>query len=200
MRKIKLQMQLSLDGYVADVNGQTDWMVWNWGNDWNWDDRLKRYFNDLTASIDCVLLSRKMAEEGFIAHWAKVAGNPNDPQSTFAKAITDVHKVVFSKTFGKSRWKNTDIAKGDLASEINRLKNQQGKDMIVYGGASFVSSLIQARLIDEFHLFVNPAVLGDGIAIFKEVEKRQNLKLKHATGFDCGIAVLCYEPEGRNER
>lgn len=193
MRKLKLQVQISVDGYIAEINGKTDWMVWNWGDEWNWDDDLKKYFNDLTESVDCILLSRKMAEEGFIAHWAKVAENPNGPQVAFAKKITEAHKVVFTKTLDKSEWNNTDIARGDLEGEINKLKNQNGKDIIVYGGATFVSSLIKAGLIDEFYLFVNPTVLGKGMTIFKEINSDLNLTLVKSTSYDCGIVVLKYK-------
>jgi dihydrofolate reductase len=85
------------------------------------------------------------------------------------------------------------LAKGDLAEEINRLKSQDGKDMIAYGGATFVSGLIQAGLIDEFHLFVNPAAIGTGMPIFKSLESKQALALKKSIAFDCGIVLLCYE-------
>jgi dihydrofolate reductase len=191
MRKLKLQVQISVDGYIADANGKTDWLVWNWSDEWNWDDELKKYFIDLTESIDCILLGRKTAE-GFIAHWAKVAENPNDPQFAFAKNITDAHKVVFTKTLDKSEWNNTDIAMGDVVSEINKLKNQNGKDIIVYGGASFVSSLIKAGLIDEFHLFVNPTVLGNGMTIFKELNSKLNVTLVKSKSYEYGIVVLKY--------
>lgn len=194
MRKLKLQVQMSVDGYIAETNGKTDWMIWNWGEEWTWDDELKKYFNDLTASVDCILLSRKMAEEGFIAHWAKTAENPNGPQYGFAKNITDAHKVVFSRTLDKSKWNNTDIARGGLAGEINKLKNQKGKDIIVYGGATFVSSLIKERLIDEFYLFVNPTALGNGMTIFKELDSKRNLTLIKSKSYDCGIVVLKYIP------
>lgn len=66
MRKLTLEVQMSVDGYIAEKNGNTDWMVWNWGDEWNWDDELKKYHTDLTKSVDGILLSRKMAEAGFI--------------------------------------------------------------------------------------------------------------------------------------
>jgi len=193
MRILKLQIQISIDGYIADMNEQTDWMVWSWGEDWSWDDKLKKYFNELTASVDCVLLSRKMAEEGFIDHWASMAEKPGNPQADFARGITNAHKVVFSKTLSASRWNNAEIAGGDLASEVNNLKAQDGKDIIVYGGATFVSALIKAGLVDEFYLFINPSMLGSGRTIFKEIQQKQNVRLKEAIGFECGVAVLRYE-------
>ena len=200
MRKLKLQVQISVDGYIADTNGKTDWLIWNWGPEWTWDDELRKYFIDLKQSIDCVLLSRKMAVEGFIGHWAKVAENPNDPQAAFARKITSARKVVFTKTLDQSTvatngWTNTDIAKGDLIDEINKLKSQDGKDMIAYGGASFLSSLIKARLIDEFHLFVNPTLLGNGMPIFKELDRKLNLALVNTKTYACGVTVLTMYPK-----
>ena len=91
---------------------------------------------------------------------------PDDPSSidrshAFAKKMIDTPKIVFTKTLKKSQWPNTDIATGDLTDEISKLKNMKGKDIIVYGGASFDSSLIRAGLTDEFHLFINPVAIGN---------------------------------------
>ena len=188
MRKLKLQVQMSVDGCVAGPNGEMDWMVWDW------DDELNRYVSELTEPVDTILLGRKMAG-GFISHWSQVANDPNNPLYAAGKKFTDTPKVVFTKTLEKSEWSNTAIATGDLASEITRLKNQNGKDMIVYGGASFVSALIKEGLIDEFHLFINPAVLGKGLTIFKDVDHKQGLALVNSASFECGIVLLHYEPK-----
>ena len=109
--------------------------------------------------------------------------------------MIDTPKVVFTKTLDKSEWKNTTLAKGNLTDEINKLRNRSGKDIIVYGGASFVSSLIKEGLIDEFHLFINPAAIGSGMKIFENIERKQNLKLIKSIPFDSGIVLLHYEPE-----
>ena len=138
-----------------------------------------------------VFLGRKLAE-GFIPHWASVAANPDDPEFTAGKKFTDTHKVVFSKTLDKSEWDNTVLAKGDLVDEITKLKEQDGKDIIAYGGATFVSALIKQGLIDEFHLFINPTAIGNGMTIFKELDSKQNLVLIKSTSFDCGVVVLNY--------
>jgi dihydrofolate reductase len=188
MRKIKLQVQLSVDGFVAGPNGEMDWMVWDW------DDELKRYVDELTEPVDTILLGRKMTD-GFISHWTNVANDPDDPDHAAGKKFVDTPKVVFSKTHRNSEWENTDIASGDLAEEITKLKSQNGKDIIVYGGASFVSSMIRGGFIDEFHLFINPVVLGNGMAIFEDIDHAQNLKLVNSKPFDCGIVLLHYEPK-----
>jgi dihydrofolate reductase len=192
MRKLKLAMQLSIDGFVADINGRTDWMVWAWGNNWLWDDALRQYHTNLTLTSDCVLLSGNMAQEGFINHWANVASDAANPQAAFAQPITNMQKVVFSKTINKPMWPNTVIAQGDMVTEVNKLKMQEGKDMIVYGGASFVSALISKGLIDEFHLFINPTVLGNGLSIFDNVGNNLNLNLVSATPYPCGVLVVQY--------
>jgi dihydrofolate reductase len=188
MRKLKLQVQMTVDGFIAGLHGEMDFTVRNW------DDKLKQYVTEITEPIDCIVLGRKLAE-GFIPYWAGVAANPNDPQFTAGKKFTDTPKVVFTKTLDKSAWSNTVLAKGNLVDEITKLKNQDGKDIIAYGGATFVSALIKQGLIDEFHLFINPTAIGNGMAIFKELDRKQNLTLVKATSFDCGIIVLHYEPK-----
>ena len=193
MKKLKLQMQLSVDGFVSSANVKSsDWMVWDFGENWAWDDDLREYHTSLTASIDCVLLSRKMAEEGFIDHWADMAVNTNNPQSAFARNITNARKVVVTQKLDRSIWNNTELATGGLVAEVNRLKAQGGKDIIVYGGAGFVSALIKERLIDEYHLIINPAILGSGLPIFNMINNRQDLRLIEARSFSKGMVVLSY--------
>lgn len=173
MRKLKLQMQQTVDGIVGGPNGEMDWMKMDWNED------LKKYVSDLTDSIDCIVMGRKLAQ-GFIPYWANEAANTQSPQLDFARKMNGTPKIVFSKTLEKSEWENAQVAKGNLTEEINKLKQGSGRDIIVYGGAGFVSSLIQEGLIDEFHLFVNPAAIGAGLAIFKE---RTNLELVQAKPF-----------------
>jgi dihydrofolate reductase len=188
MRKLKLQVQMTVDGYIAGPNGEMDFMVWNW------DDDLKHYVDNITEPVDCIILGRKLAE-GFIPYWARVAANADDPEFAAGKKFTDTHKVVFTKTLRKSEWGNTVLAKGNLVDEITQLKRQAGKDIIAYGGATFVSALIKQGLIDEFHLFINPVAIGNGMTVFKELDSKEDLTLVKATSFDCGIVVLHYEPK-----
>ncbi len=185
MRKLKLQVQVTVDGYMAGPNGEMNFLVWAW------DDALKQYVTELTAPVDCIVLGRKLAE-GFIPHWAAVAADAENPQVAAGRKFSDTPKVVFSKTLVTSPWENAVLAKSDLASEIKHLKKQDGGDIIAYGGATFVSALAKAGLIDEFHLFVNPAAIGSGKSIFGTLDRQQALKLVKATAFDCGIVVLHY--------
>lgn len=184
MRKLKLQMQMTVDGFVAGPNGEMDWMTLNW------DDELKNYVTQLTAPVDCILLGRKLAE-GFIEHWATVAANPDNPEFSAGKKFTDTPKIVFSRTLDKVRWENTTLVNKNFVEEINQLKEQPGEDIIVYGGATFVASLIEKGLIDEYHLFINPTSVGQGLPIFLQ---RTHLNLVNSKSFACGITVLQYAP------
>jgi dihydrofolate reductase len=179
---------MTVDGYVSGPSGEMSWMTFNW------DDELKNYVTELTEPVDCIVLGRKLAQ-GFIPHWASVAADPDHEEYTAGVKFTDTPKVVFTKTLDESEWENTVLAKGNLVDEINKLKNQEGQDIIAYGGATFVSNLIKHGLIDEFHFFVNPAAIGNGMAIFKEVDSKQKLTLVKSIPFECGIVLLHYEPK-----
>jgi dihydrofolate reductase len=187
MRKLKLQVQISVDGFVGRPNGELDYMTWSW------DDKIKNYVNELTDSCDTILLGRKMTD-GFVSHWTRAVADPADQTYPFAKKMVDFPKVVFTKTIDKSKWANTVVANGDLSDEVNKLKNRSGKDIIVYGGAGFVSSLVSAGLIDEYYLFVNPAAIGSGLTIFNKINGKLDLQLVNTTQFDCGIALMKYVP------
>jgi len=188
MKKLKLQVQLSIDGYVARPNGELDWMTWGMS------DNILAYIMELHDSIDTILLGRKMTE-GFIPYWNNVVMNPQDPSYALGKIMVDTPKVVFTKTLTRSEWDNTTLATGDITEEVNKLKRQGGKDIIVYGGAGFVSSLIKEGLIDEYHLFLNPAALGKGMPIFQELGGVRQFTLARTIPSDCGIVVLVYKPK-----
>jgi dihydrofolate reductase len=147
--------------------------------------------SDLTEPVDCIILGRKLAE-GFIPYWASVAANPDDPQYAAGKKFTGTEKLVFTKTLDRHEWGNTVLAKGDLGDEIKQLKSREGQDIIAYGGGNFVSSLIDAKLIDEFHLFINPTAISRGMAIFNKLQANQSFSLIQSKAFDCGIVVLSY--------
>jgi len=134
MRKLKLQVQMTVDGYIAGINGEMDWTARDW------DNKLKKYVAEITEPVDCIILGRKLAQ-GFIPHWA------SHPEQEGADKFNSTKKVVFTKTLEKSEWDNTVLAKGDLVEEIAKLKKQDGNDIIAYGGATFVSALIKHGLL-----------------------------------------------------
>ena len=193
MRKLVLQMQMSVDGFVG-ADGDRDWLVWNWGDDNRWDEALKRDFNAHFQSVDTIVLSRKMAEEGYLSHWGNAASRyPQDPFYAFAQRIVDVRKVVPSDRLATSRWERTEVRSGNLPKEVGALKAQDGGDIAVFGGAGFASALIADGLVDEFQLYINPAVLGGGTRIFDQAGFG-GLRLLGSRAYECGVVVSRYAP------
>jgi dihydrofolate reductase len=185
-RKLRLHVNMSVNGCIAGPNGEMDWMVGLL------DDELIKYAYKLHEPVDTILLGRKMTDV-FISYWSDVMNKPDDPWYVFAKKMIETPKVVFTKTLNKSRWINTEIATGDLTEEVNKIKSQNGRDIIVYGGASFDSSLIKEKLIDEFYLFINPVAIGNGMSIFKDVNEIQKYTLVESKAFESGEVLLHYE-------
>jgi len=172
MRKLKLQM------HFAGIN---------------WDNDMINFCIEDLESVDSILLGRKTAE-GFIPYWTEVAekSDPNDMNTGLGRPLTDIPKVVFSNTLKNNPWKNTTIIKGDFADEIKQFKKKGGKDIIVYGGHSFVSSLVAHKLIDEYYLLVNPLAISSDEPILKFINSSLPLTLKECKAFSCGTVLLCY--------
>ena len=183
MRKLKLQMQITVDGFVAGPEGQLDWMTWEM------DEKLISFINHLTDTSDTILMGRKMTE-GFVNYWEQVITKPDSPEYEFGRKMVDMPKVVFSRTMSVMPGQNVRVENAPVAEAVNQLKSASGKDIIVYGGATFVASLIENRLIDELNLFVNPIAIGEGRRIF---EARTPLKLAQSIAYSSGIVVNTYE-------
>jgi dihydrofolate reductase len=173
MRKLKLQMTILLDD--------------------KWDSEMTKFSIDNLKNVDSILLGRKTAE-GFIPYWREVAKNPKDSLYKLGRPLNDIPKVVFSKKLKTSKWDNATIVKGDVAKEIKTLKKKKGEDIIVYGGDSFVSSLIERGLIDEYDLLVNPVAIGNGQSAFNPLQNNLQLRLVKCKPFACGAVLLHYEP------
>ena len=182
MRKLKLQMQMTVDGFVAGPEGQLDWMTRNL------DEGVLGRITQLTDTSDTILLGRKMTP-GFINYWEGV--QPQSPEYFFARKMVDTPKVVFSKTLTRVEGNNVRVESGDLVQAVTRLKQRQGKDIVVYGGATFVSALIEHDLIDELNIFVNPVAIGRGMRIFQD---RKALRSTGSTAYASGVVVNTYQP------
>ena len=179
-------MQITLDGFNSTgPNDEQHWVTWDL-------DGIKQYVIDLLDTSDTILIGRKLAVD-YIPYWQKTFENPDDPMYDFATRIVNAKKVVFTKTLDKSNWDKTELATVNLKDEINKLKNQKGKDLIVYGGSSFVSELVKEGLIDEFHFFLNPIAIGKGASAFGQLDKWQNLKLKNSITCASGLIILHYD-------
>ena len=186
MRKLRLQMQITADGFVAGPEGQLDWMTQAM------DEQLKALISELADASDTILMGRKMTG-GFIKYWEHAITQPESlVEYPFARKMVDIPKVVFSKTLDHVDGQNVRVENGDLSKAVGQLKRAPGKDIVVYGGATFVSSLIENGLIDELNLFVNPVAIGNGMRIFKD---RRPLTLAASVAYPCGIVVNTYKPK-----
>jgi dihydrofolate reductase len=178
-------MQMSVDGFVCGPNGELDWMVWEM------DEKVNEYISELMNTSDTILMGRKMTPE-FVTYWENVLDNqPDSPEHPFAQKMVDLPKVVFSKTVDSLPGRNLRVENGDLVEKVTELKNQEGKDLIVYGGAGFVSSLIEHGLIDELNIFRHPVAIGEGKRIFSG---RAKLKLIMSQSHPSGIVINTYTP------
>jgi dihydrofolate reductase len=193
MGKLILQMQMSVDGYFADADSGLGWLVWDWSDKWAWDDGLKRDFNAIFASVGCILLSRKMAEEGYLGHWGRMAEqHAGDRDFAFAEKIIASEKAILSRKPMESIWDRTKILSGGMLKAVTRLKGERDGDILVFGGVGFASALVASGLVDEYQFFVNPCVLGDGHSIFNKMRSRRGLKLIRSDSYRCGVVVNRY--------
>ncbi len=192
MRKLKLQMQITVDGFVAGPNGENDWVFIPGKQDPEALQKSIAFGTELAAGCDMLLIGRKLAASGFCNYWENVADNqPDNPWNTYARLIADLHKIAFSSAATSLPGRNLEVENGDLATAVQALKEQPGKDILVYGGADFVSSLVSLNLIDEYYLIVNPVAIGSGLSIFKE---RKVLELESSIAYKNGKVINKYVP------
>jgi dihydrofolate reductase len=192
MRKLKLQMQMTVDGFVAGPNGEQDWVFASVKQDPEALQQMVDFSVKLAAGCDTILLGRKLSHGGFIDYWKNVGENqPDNPWNPFGKLMVSHRKIAFSHTETVIAGHNVEVENGDLATVVNELKKQPGKDLLVYGGVGFVSSLVSLNLIDEYYIIVNPIAIGSGLSIFKE---KKVLALENSTTFKSGKVLNKYLP------
>ena len=188
MRKIIAALQTTLDGYIEGPRGELDWIE-------NWEDPY-----DLMGRVDACILGRGMYP-GYEEYWGALLADPTRPlpftgkvatkgEVDYARFAERTPHIVLSRTLDKTNWKNTRIVRDVEA--IRRLKQESGKDMYAVGGAALVGSLMNTGLVDEIQIVVQPIVLGDGKALFKDVKERHRLKLTEAKRLHAGMVRLTY--------
>lgn len=183
---------MTLDGFVAGPNGEQDWVFTSGKQDPEALRQIVDFSAGLAASCDTILLGRKLPQSGFVDYWKNVADNqPDNPWHPFAKHMVSHRKIAFSHTETTIPGHNVEVENGDLATVVNELKKQPGKDLLVHGGVGFVSSLVSLNLVDEYYLIVNPIAIGSGLSIFKE---RKILELESSMAFKHGKILNKYLP------
>jgi dihydrofolate reductase len=180
MRKVIVSEFVSLDGVVEDPK----W-TFQFGSDEQEEFKL-----DELAAADALLLGR-VTYEGFAAAWPSATD-----EEGYADRMNGYLKHVVSTTLEEPlEWNNSTLIKGDVAEGVAELKEQPGKDILVYGSARLVRTLMEHDLIDEYRLMVYPVVVGKGKRLFGDTEETKALRLVDTkqVGPD-GVLVLTYQP------
>jgi len=184
MRKLIFAMNSSLDGYVAGQNGDLDWVIA--------DEELHEYSAQLLKTADLVLFGRVMYQI-LESYWPTVDENSALTQGEieYARSINGIRKIVYSKSLQSAGW-NTVIENEISPKDINRMKQQPGKDICLAGGPSTASIFLQNGLIDEMIILVHPAVLGGGKPLFSNSKQQLQLILSGTHTLGSGVIALQY--------
>jgi dihydrofolate reductase len=185
MRKIISFMHISLDGFVAGLNGEMDWI--------KVDEEIFDFVGKRISESDTALYGRvtyQMMEN----YWPTAGDEPGASKHDIehSKWYKKAHKIVLSKTMKDARLTNTKIIGDNLLDSINKIKQQPGKDILLFGSPTATHSLIQLNLIDGYWLFVNPIILGRGVPLFVDIKDKIKLKLLTTRQFTCGVTELNY--------
>ena len=182
MRRVLLQMGLSVDGIVAGgPQGGTE------AGARDEDEAVRTWKVKSLHQVGTHIMGRVTYEQ-MAAHW------PFNGPAEYADPMNNTPKVVFSKTLLKAEWKESRIARGDLTEEIARLRSEPGKDIMAHGGATFVQALSRRGLVDEYRLVIRPVALGSGMPLFKDLPVPLQLRLVDSKDFGDGTAIRVYEP------
>lgn len=177
MKKVILDLAVTLDGFIEGPNGEIDWCIM--------DDDMD--FEGFLAGIDTIFYGRVSYDA-----WGKFHPDSNaaPEERAFWNAIHSKKKYVFSR---QNRQEDHAVfISSELVSTVNALKQQPGKDIWLYGGAGLITTFIQERLIDTYRISVHPTVLGTGKPLFKNLKDRLNLTLIETNVFRSGVVQLIY--------
>lgn len=180
-------MLVSLDGFIAGSDDDLSWF--------RADDEFNEFSLGEIKKFDTVILARH-AYQLFEGYWPTAPADPsiNKYDLEIAYIINDMEKLVFSRTLTEVGWRNSRLRREVDPDEINGIKQQTGRDMVIYGGAGLARSFMNLHLIDEFRLLVHPILLGEGKALFEGVKGPINLRCKEVRRFESGIVALYHEP------
>ncbi len=184
MRRIVAWNLMTLDGLFE---GQRKWDL-----DFHltaWGDELEAFSLSQAEEIGTLLFGR-VTYEGMAAHWTKATG-------PIADFMNGVEKVVVSRSLERTSWTNSRLLEGEVPGGVERLKQEPGKDIYVFGSADLVASLLRHELVDEYRLCLAPVVLGQGNPLFKPSDRTIDMRLKKTTPLKNGAVILCYEPQYR---
>jgi dihydrofolate reductase len=175
MRKLIVSEFISLDGVVEDPGGAEGFERGGWNSPY-WSDELAAYKRDELFSADGLLLGR-VTYEGFAASWPDASHEAGE----YADRMNGLPKYVASSTLTDLTWNNSHLLDGDLEKQVRRLKEQPGRDLLVFGSGQLVRTLIQLNLVDQLRLQVHPVVVGRGERLFGETDAITTFESEDAT-------------------
>ena len=189
MRKIVSFVHVSLDGFVASTAKGPAGLGWI-----SISADLFEYVEQRIQQTDTALYGRTTFEM-MESYWPTAADKPDASQHdhNHSRWYKTARKVVLSKTLLEKNHVNTQIISSNLSDEINKLKHGAGSDILMFGSPSATHALMAENLIDEYWLFVNPILLGQGIPLFKNIKDKTALMLVNSKIFPSGVACLQYE-------
>jgi dihydrofolate reductase len=185
MRKLVSFMHISLDGFTTNSKGQMDWILA--------DEEMFEIAGQQTLRSDTALYGRGTYEI-MEAYWPTAADQPNASKHDIEHSAwyKSVQKIVVSKTLKNSELKKAKLFNENLLDNIRKLKNEKGKEIVLFGSPTLTHSLMNENLIDEYWLFINPILLGQGNSLFKNLSHEIKLKLLMSKTFASGVVCLHY--------
>jgi len=185
MRKLILFMHTSLDGFVAGLNGEMNWI--------KVDEAIFDFVGTMTDRADTALYGR-VTYEMMESYWPTAADKPTATKHDIEHSqwYNKVSKIVLSGTIKATGLLNTRVFGENIPENINKIKQQDGKNIIIFGSPSASNSLLKMGVVDEFWIFVNPVLLGQGVPLFKDIAESVQLTLVETRAFDNGVIALHY--------
>ncbi len=185
MRKLVLFLHQSLDGYCATNDGGLDWVPYN--------EHLEKYAEKIVQTVGTPLYGR-VTYELMKSYWPTVlkdaAASKHDREH--AEWIENVEKIVFSTTLISNSWNNTRVIRDNVEEEVKKLKEGEGKDLVIFGSPTLARSLMSMDLIDEFQFTISPVILGEGLTFMRSIAERIKLELVHSEEIKGGVVGMQY--------
>ena len=182
MRKLVVSEWMTLDG-VFDADTMKEWF-----EPYDSEDR-QNYIKENVLTSDAFLVGR-VTYEMLASYWP----NQKNNEMGIADRLNSAPKYVVSSTLKKAEWNNSTIINEDVVEEVTKLKQQPGQDILMFGSATLVQSLMEADLIDEYRFLVHPTIMGGGKRFFKDGMLATKLKLVKTETLNSGVTLDCYEP------
>lgn len=182
MRKVILDLAVTLDGFIEGPNGEIDWCIMDGDMD----------FPGFLAGIDTIFYGRVSYEK-----WGNFLPGPDadEEEKNLWSLLHAKKKYVFTRS--PQQHFDDPVITSDISTVVEEIKKEKGKDIWLYGGSGLITTFIQKRMIDRYQISVHPTVLGEGKPLFENMKKRLDLNLVHVNTFRSGVVQLVYESGAR---